>query len=101
MQNQEETKKTLLDVLKGAMKTEEEIRKEEREQNKNFLDLMSSVVTMMRPPPPPPAGPSHWPPQYIPPSQHTTAPGIPYPYVIPPPVTPHVPAPDSDEDDIL
>ena len=37
--------------MKGIMKTDSEVRKEEKEQTTAFLGLLSSVVSMLRPPP--------------------------------------------------
>ena len=83
LQQQENTKMLLVDVLKESMKTDSEARKEEKEQTTAFLGLLSSVASMLRLPPAAP-GPSHWPAYYMPPTPDmppaaATSPGIPWP----------------------
>ena len=115
LQQQEDTKKSLLDVMKESMKTDSEARKEEKEQTTAFLGLLSSVISMMRAPPAAP-GPSHWPAYYMlstpdmPPAAATsldmppaaaTSPGMPWsPYGLTFPGTPQPPDHElSDEAD--
>ena len=104
LKQQEDTKESLLHIMKESMRADSEARREEKEQTTAFLSLLSNVVTMLRPPPATP-GPSHWPGYYMPPAPDmppasATSPPWP-PYGVPLPVAPHVLPPDhesSDED---
>ena len=106
LKQQEDTKESLLQIMKESMKTDREARREEKEQTTAFLSLLSNVVTMLRPPPAAP-GPSHWPGYYMPPAPDippasATSPPWPPSYGVPLPAAPHVPPPDhesSDDDD--
>ena len=66
----------LLDIEERRMKADEEARKEDRERDGKFMDLMSNMLKILMPPATGP-GPSHW--------------LQPTPYPHPPPTTIHGP----------